>query len=321
MPMRFLTILLFWCCVLPSLFAQQEEQFTQFMHYKLGLNPAYAGAAGGISFAALTRNQWLGLNGAPQTQLVSFSMPAWGENVGLGANILRQTIGVSSNYSLETAYSYRIPAPRGYLNLGLQASARMIRTDFSKLNGTQPIEQDPVLPTTLQSRLVPNFGAGLYYYTDNFYMGVSVPRLIQNNIDLNDDGGIISREVRHTYLMTGFIVTLSDVIKLQPQALFKYVQGTPFDADINASLIFMDKFITGISYRTGGSKEKGLGESVSLMFSAQVAGRMLAGFSYDASLSELRRYSNGSLEVVLRFFLEGKAASPGTSVDDPRFFF
>ncbi len=320
MPMRYSTTLLILCCTFHSLFAQQEEQYTQFMHYKLGLNPAYAGSAGdGISFASLVRNQWAGLEGAPQTQLVSFSTIAWGENVGLGANILRQTIGVTSNYSLETAYSYRLPAPRGYLHLGLQASARMIRTDFSKLRGTQPIGQDPALPQTLQSRLVPNFGTGIYYYSDNFYLGISIPRLIQNNIDLSDDGGIISREVRHTYLMSGFIVPLADNIQLQPQALFKYVKGAPFDADINLSLIFMEKFIAGASYRIGGSKENGLGESVSLLFSALVAERMLVGFSYDATLSELRRYSNGSIEAVVRFFFAGKSSSK--SVEDPRFFF
>ena len=318
--MRLFISLLALCCTFQGLFAQQEEQFTQFMHYKLGLNPAYAGSAGdGISFAGLVRNQWSGLDGAPQTQLVSFSTIAWGENVGLGANILRQTIGVTSNYSLETAYSYRIPAPRGYLHLGLQASARMIRTDFAKLRGTQPIGQDPALPQTLQSRLVPNFGAGAYYYTDNFYLGISVPRLIQNNIDLSDDGGTISREVRHTYLMGGFIVPLAENIQLQPQALFKYVQGAPFDADVNLSLIFMEKFITGASYRIGGSKENGLGESVSLLFSAMIAERMLLGFSYDATLSELRRYSNGSVEAVLRFFFAGKSSSK--IVEDPRFFF
>jgi len=318
--MRLFTSLLALLFTLEGLFAQQEEQFTQFMHYKLGLNPAYAGSAGdGISFASLVRNQWSGLEGAPQTQLVSFSTIAWGENVGLGANILRQTIGVTSNYSLETAYSYRIPAPRGYLHLGLQASARMIRTDFSKLRGTQPIGQDPALPQTLQSRLVPNFGAGAYYHSENFYLGISIPRLIQNNIDFSDDGGTISKEVRHTYLMSGFIVPLADNIKLQPQALFKYVQGTPFDADINLNFIFMDKIVTGASYRSGGSKENGLGESVSLLFSAMVAERMLLGFSYDATLSELRRYSNGSIEAVLRFFFAGKSSS--TNVEDPRFFF
>lgn len=319
--MRILISLTLMFSLLTGAFAQQEEQYTQFMHYKLGLNPAYAGSSGGISFAGLVRSQWLGLEGAPETQLVSFSMPAWNQNIGLGANILRQTIGVTSNYSLEAAYSYRIRAPRGFINAGLQTSARMIRTDFSKLRGTQPIEEDPTVPGTIQSRLVPNFGAGLYYYTDNFYMGISVPRLLQNNIDLSDDGGTISREVRHAYLMTGFVVNLGGNTKLQPQTLFKYVKSAPFDADFNLSLIFFDRFVTGVSYRTGGSKERGVGESVSFMFSSQIGSKMMFGLSYDATLSDLRRYTSGTVEGVVRFFFAGKPLPGGDAVDDPLFFF
>ncbi|MBK8654641.1 MAG: type IX secretion system membrane protein PorP/SprF [Haliscomenobacter sp.] len=302
-----------------SLFAQQEEQYTQFMQYKLGLNPAYAGSSGGISISTLVRSQWIGLDGAPETQLVSFSIPVWNNNLGIGANMLRQTIGVTSNYTLETAYSYRIRAPRGFLHLGLQGSARLIRTDFGKLQGTQPIDQDGAIPNNLQSKFVPNFGAGLYYNAENFYFGLSVPRLLNVNIDLNDDQGTIAREVTHAYLMTGFIARLGDNLALQPQALFKYVKGAPFDADINLNLLILDRFTVGASYRLGGSKEKGLGESLAFLMGIQLSDKLLFGMSYDTTLSDLRRYNSGSIEGVLRFMLAGK--SEGGIYDSPRFFF
>lgn len=319
--LRILGLLLLLCGLSLPLQGQQEERYTQFMHNKLGINPGYAGSSGGISISSLVRNQWLGLDGAPETQLVSFSMPVWNENLGLGANVLRQTIGVTSNYSLETAYSYRIRAPRGYIHLGLQTSMRMIRTDFSRLRGTQPIEQDQAVPVNIQSKLVPNFGAGLYYEADNFYFGLSAPRLLKSNIDLSDDQGVISREVMHLYLMTGFLIRMNDNLSFQPQALFRYVEAAPFDADINLSLLILDRFSAGISYRLGGSRAKGPGESIALLLGAQVSEKLLFGISYDATLSELQRYTDGTVEGVLRFMFAGKSSKGSGNVDSPRYFF
>jgi type IX secretion system PorP/SprF family membrane protein len=303
-----------------SVQAQQENQFTQFQHYKLGFNPAYAGNAEGISFAALVRQQWLGIKGAPQVQLVSLHMPVLNNKVGLGANFARSSIGVTNQYTAELAYAYRIPAPRGHLNLGLMTSIRNFQMNFSELEGSQPTSIDNAIPAGMQSKFVPNFGAGIYYDAQNFYIGLSSPRLLNVNIDLSDGSGTISREVPHFFLMTGVMIPLGDKFKLQPQTLLKYVKGAPFDADANVSLIFNDKMTMGVSYRLGGSRETGLGEAISGLFSIQMGKNLLIGMSYDATLSELRRYNNGSAEVVLRYFINGRN-SGDVIYENPRFFF
>lgn len=312
------------CCVI-SLFAgslrgQQEERYTQFMLNKLSINPGYAGSSGGIVLSSLVRSQWIGLEGAPETQLLSFSMPLWNDNLGLGANMSRQTIGVSSNYSLETAYAYRIRAPRGYLHLGLQASARFLRTDFSKLQGTQPVETDQAVPPNIQSKLVPNFGAGLYYDADNFYFGISAPRLLKSNIDLSDDQGIISREVLHLYLMAGFVLPMGANVALQPQGLVRIVEASPLEVDINMSMLFMEKFSVGVSYRPGGGRAGSIGESVAFLLGAQVSDKWLFGMSYDYTLSNLKNYTDGTVEGVLRCTLSGNSGR-SRNVDSPRDFF
>ncbi|MDX1940789.1 MAG: type IX secretion system membrane protein PorP/SprF [Saprospiraceae bacterium] len=306
-------------------FSQQDEQYTQFMHYKLGFNPAYAGSEGAPSISALVRNQWIGIDGAPQTQLLTFNMPAVNNRVGIGASVSRQTIGVTENYTADAAYAYHLPFARGYLSLGLQASVRLLRVNFSELQGTQATDTDGAIPADYQSRYIPNFGAGIYFYKGNdLFFGVSVPRILESNIDLADSKDVLSREVPHFYAMGGVKIGLGEKVQLQPQILVKYVTGAPFDADVNLNLIFSERFTTGISYRIGGNKNNNIGESVSLLLAAEISENIMFGVSYDATLSELKDYNSGSVEGVIRYFFAGKSRGekfdePGKS-RDPRFF-
>lgn len=297
---------------------QQEDQFTQFMYYKMGFNPAYAGSQDGPTITALVRNQWLGLEGAPQAQLLTFNMPLFSSRVGFGASVMRHTIGATTRLTAETAYAYRIRMGRGVLGLGLQGSIRLFQVNYDKVESTQPKESDEAIPVGVQSRYVPNFGAGFYYSNNRFFLGFSIPRLLHNSIDLADVGTILSREVSHVYGMVGMLFDAGDNLQLQPQMMLKYVKGAPFDADINMNVIFSEKITTGISYRLGGSKTNGIGESVSLIFGIQLSDDFLLGLSYDYTLSELRTYNSGSLEGVLRYSIGGR--SQGKEYISPRFF-
>ncbi len=301
-------------------FGQQEDQFTQFMHYKLGYNPAYAGSTGGTRVTAMARNQWIGLDGAPQSQLITFNMAALdSKKLGIGASLMRNTIGVTDRYTLEGDYAYRFLLGNGYLGIGLSASIRMIRVNFDEVRATQPKDTDSAIPVGFQSRYVPNFGAGIYYNTENFYFGFSAPRLLENSIDLASAGGVLSKEVSHFYGMTGFVIPIKDdEIKMQPHLLLKYVAGAPFDADFNLSVTFMNKITTGASYRIGGSKSNPLGESVSLLFSAQVSKSVLFGLSYDYTLTGLRSYNSGSVEGFVHYIIGGE--EEGAIFENPRFF-
>jgi len=302
------------------LFAQQEDQFTQFMHYKLGFNPAYAGSTGGTRITALARQQWIGIEGAPQSQLITFNMAALdSKRLGVGGSLVRHTIGVTDRYTLEGDYAYRFELGNGYMGMGLSASIRMIRINFDEVRATQPKETDSAIPIGYQSRYVPNFGAGIFYNTEDFYFGFSAPRLLQNSIDLADTGETLTKEAVHFYGMTGFVIPLKgDDIKMQPHLLLKYVAGAPFDADVNVSVTFMNKFTGGISYRIGGNKSNAFGESASAMFSAQVSKNILFGLAYDYTLSDLRDYNSGSAEIFVHYIIGGE--EEGEIFENPRFF-
>lgn len=302
-----------------SLSAQQDEQYTQFMFNKLRYNAAYAGSNGMPCLTAIHRNQWIGLEGAPTSQIVSFDMPFLKNRIGVGGNIIRQSISVTENITMDGSYAYRIPLGPGVMGLGLQASLRYFRTDFSELEATQSIGSDGAIPVGIQSKFVPNFGLGFYYHTDEFYLGFSAPRLLQNNIDLADDQGVISREVQHLYLMGGVIIGEGD-FKFLPQALIKYNPTIPFDADLNLSFILMDRITVGGTYRLGGSKERGFGESIGVLFSAQINDEFLMGVSYDATLSDLKDYQDGSIELALRVCFGNREDAPDKEYVNPRHF-
>ncbi len=312
------TTLLF-CGLSTLLLGQQEQHYTQFMYNKLALNPGYAGSHDAACFTGIYRSQWIGLEGAPETQILSFDMPLLNKRVGVGMNIVRNTIGISEKWTIDGIYTYRVRLGRGTLGLGVQASVRYFGMDFtdSRLRATQAISSDGGIPVGAQNKYVPNFGAGLYYSTEKYYIGLSAPRFLQNNIDFNNLSGVLGREVPHLYLMTGILWQINQTTKLQPQLLLKYVDNTPFDIDVNVNAIFMDRYTVGVTYRAGGSSEVGFGESIDFLVAAQLNKQFLLGFSYDITLSEIKDYNSGSIEAVVRYCLD---AAEGEEIINPRFF-
>lgn len=311
----FSTIVL--CLIVVVAFGQQDRQNTQFMQYKLGYNPGYAGAKESTCIACLHRSQWLGLEGAPEFTALSFNMPLFNQKVGIGANLERYKVGLFESYTFDGVYSYRVRMGQGSLGLGVQASVRSLRGNFQMATATEDRTADQSIPLGQENKVLANFGAGLYYSSPKFYAGISVPRFLKNNIDFADENQIISREVNHFYFMGGVTFELSDKVKLQPQTLIKYVANAPVDADVNANLIINNRYIFGLTYRLGGNKETSTGESLDLLLAAQLTNNLLFSMSYDMTISDLRAYNSGSIEASLHYCF-GK--SQGEEYTNPRFF-
>ena len=312
-------LILLAICSSMSLFAQQEQQFTQFMYNKLAYNPAYAGSNFNTCLTVLHRSQWIGFDGAPSAQFVSFNSTLLNGKVGVGGNILHQSIGITNNYTLDGNYAYRVPVVHGNLGIGLQASVRYRSINFSdsRLISTVPLSQDEAIDAGQRSKFVPNFGVGAYYNQENFYIGLSVPRLIRNNIGFSQNATGLTKEEIHIYAMAGFIFPISSSVKLQPQALFKYAKNSPFDAEANLNAVYQDKYTLGLTYRVGGSTKVGFGESLDFLLGIQASEKWMVGLSYDYSLSEIKDFSSGSVEVMLRYC---PRKAEGETFVNPRFF-
>ncbi|MDX1408582.1 MAG: type IX secretion system membrane protein PorP/SprF, partial [Saprospiraceae bacterium] len=293
--------------------------YTMFMFNKLGLNPGYAGYHDHACISALYRNQWLGFEGAPEAQMISIQGPVNQQRIGLGLNLHRISLGISSQVTLDGIYAYRIPMGNGTLSLGAQASVRQMQVDYTDpaLKAVQDLSLDPGVDLGTESKTVANFGAGIYYNTERFYLGFSVPRLMNADIDFEENNLFVSREEQHFYLMTGYVFNVNYTLDFVPQILVKYVDGAPVNVDINASVIWKIDYTFGLTARTGGGSGD-LFDSLDALVAARIARGLLLGVSYDLTLSELSKHANGSIELVLRYCFgqEGRQIR----FENPRYF-
>ena len=292
--------------------AQQEPMQTQFFFNKLAHNPGYAGSEGTPEIAAAYRNQWMGLDGAPNTQTISYNQPIFNERVGIGANLSRYSLAITRAITLDMVYNYRIKMEKGTLGIGIQAGARHFYQNWgdSRIISDVPRTSDLSIPSGANSKVVANFGAGFYYKTDTWYVGAAGKRLYGNNIDFAKDDGRFSREVLHLNAMVGSTFKLSKNWKLMPQMLMKYVPNAPFDVDVNATMVLQDKYFGGLTYRTGSGVTSAAGESVDVLLGMQATEKIFFCLSYDIGLTPLRKHSNGTIEATARYQFNPPA--PGT---------
>lgn len=311
--------------------AQQDGMFTKYMFNTLSYNPAYAGSKEYLSMVALYRNQWWGIEGAPSTQTVSIHSP-FKERVGLGFNVTNDKIGVSGSTVGSFSYAYRIPFGKGKVSIGLQATVMNYRADFGILKFKDPRVQDESFRNDV-NLWAPNFGTGVFYYSDKFYAGFSIPHLL--NTDLRREGISTNRWAqlyRHYYFTTGVAIPISgESIIFKPSLLIKSVGlfgnfssdtdnlkpiGAPNEFDIDLSLLFYQSLWVGASFRSsfeafiGSSSSVDSGDIWAMM---HLRKGIRVGLAYDFTLTELREYAKGSFEIMVGYdfyFQEKKVATP-----------
>lgn len=306
----FLRILLL-VLIATGLQAQQNPQYTQFMFNKLYFNPAYAGSKRVSSLSLLYRQQWAGMDGAPRTQTFNFHAPLLKERLGLGLSVTNDAIGLTNMWNVEGSYSYRIPVNEdAFFSAGLRTSIRSIQMRWDQADPTQLL--DNTIPGAESSKIVPNFGFGLYYDNPNFYVGFSIPHLINSNIDFTEGTATASIEPRlerHYYLMGGLILDLTPNIKFKPAAMIKAVARSPLDLDVNASFLFYEKFWAGLTFR--------LGESIDGVIQYVFSKRFRLGLAYDFPTNRLRQFNQGSFEVFVEYNF---VMRQDLKLHNPRFF-
>ncbi|MEK6509851.1 type IX secretion system membrane protein PorP/SprF [Myroides sp. C4067] len=292
--------------LIPSLYAQQDPQYTQYMYNTNMINPAYAGSRGTLNVLGMYRTQWVGLDGAPKTANVSVSTPLGESGLGLGVNFTNDRIGAMDENNISIDLAYAIDLNENYkLAFGLKGTANLLSVDYTKLNIHNPT--DPVSQENINNKFNPNIGAGLYMYSDKAYVGLSVPNFLTT--DRYDDNDITTmRQKMHFYLMGGYVFDLSQDILFKPAALVKAVSGAPLQVDLTANFLFYDKFTLGGAYRWDAS--------VSALAGFQVNENLFVGYSYDFDTTTLRHYNSGSHEIFLRFELFNRRST----INAPRFF-
>ena len=291
--------------------AQQDAQYTQYMYNTIGINPAYAGSRGVFSIAALHRSQWIGLDGSPTTQTLNLHSPV-SQRVGLGLSIINDEIGNGTNQDtyFDGSFSYTIPfSDEAKLSFGLKAGGHLLNIDFNKLRNYDP----SVLTDTpnIDQKFSPNFGAGVYYHTEHFYLGLSVPNFLETTHFANSGGAsYLAQERMNWYVISGYVFELNPDLKFKPAALLKAVKGAPLQVDLSASFLFNDKFSLGAAYRWDAA--------LSALFGFQITDQLMLGLAYDKETTELgnTQFNDGSFEVFIRYEFRNRYRK----VITPRFF-
>ncbi|WKZ65235.1 MAG: type IX secretion system membrane protein PorP/SprF [Flavobacteriales bacterium] len=291
-----------------ALFAQQDPQFTQYMFNLLALNPAYAGSSDRVSLKALTRHQWVGFEGAPTTQTLTAHSPVFNESFALGGTIMRDAHGPITQYTFMVDAAYRMFLGESKLAFGLKGGLNLFQGRFTELN---PLTAgDQVFQQNVNTKLDPQFGFGIMWYSDRHYLGISTPKLLRTEFFQTDSLAFVSQPGQrpHYFLSGGYVFDLGLYHKFKPTFLVKAVQGAPVSFDLSANVLFFEKFWLGAMYRHT--------DAVGALAQYHITNDLTIGYAYDFPLSPLRNYSGGSHEIMLGLEL-GK---PAKGIRSPRYF-
>ena len=282
---------------------QQDPQYTQYMYNMNIINPAYAGSREGLSFGLLYRNQWSKIDGAPETGTFFGHAPV-GNNLGLGLSVIADQLGPvrETNTYVDVSYTLKLGGEHR-LAFGVKAGATFHDIGLASIDLIDP--GDPFFQDINET--TPNIGAGFFYYTNKYYLAVSVPNMLAS-VHLDANGNKIGSETQHYFVTGGYVFDLSPNTELKPSFMVKSSFDAPTSFDVNLNARFFKKFEIGASYR--------LDDSFSGLVNFAISESVRVGYAYDAVSSDIRAFAPASHEVMLLFDLN----FPKRVSRSPRYF-
>lgn len=286
-----------------SVHAQQDPLYSQYMFNTLAFNPAYAGSADVFTVMALSRHQWVGFEGAPATQTFLAHTPLRNQALALGLTAMTDKVGPARQTGafLDLAYRIRTGADTR-LSFGLKGGVNSFQAELAGLATVNPDQAN----VNVQGQLMPNFGFGLYWHAPRYYVGLSAPKLLENELVPASTGVITtSSEVRHFFLMGGYVLDLGRDLKFKPSFMTRVVKGSPLSVDLNASFLLRERIWFGALYR--------LGNAFGVFGQYRVNDQLSVGYAFDLTTTKLGAYNAGTHEVMLSYdlrFIKGRTISP-----------
>lgn len=273
--------------------AQHNGALSQYMFNSLVLSPGYTGAKEVMMLNMNLRQQWTGFTGAPKAQILSIHTPLKNRKLALGAMLVRESIGVSSDIKLSGSFAYRMNLSRGKLALGVSAGIGAASADWSLVNTTEEI--DPLFQGNERSTIRPIFGTGFFYKQKEWYAGYSIPSIIAYDYDITGSTVEMNFDMnRMEHLITGgYVFKINRKTHLKPSFLLRYMPTTGVQVDINTNIILDNKYWLGISYRTS--------DAVVALLEYNISDKLKMGYSYDFTLSDISIYSAGSHEIGIEY--------------------
>ena len=278
-------------CIFPFLgIAQQLPQFSQYMYNTVAVNPAYAGSRERLNITLLNRNQWVGLNGAPVTQTFSAHSAVPATKLGVGLSFINDKLGYENSTYIYADASYTINTSEKFrLSFGVKVGMSKYGLNADLLSD-QNAMGDQFLDKIF-NRWKTNIGVGIYYRSDDWYLGISAPRLF--NYDNNTEIEYNAIDRASTFLIGGLMYKFNPQLKFKPTFLVKYTNGAPVSVDLTANFLINDKLWLGAAYRVT--------ESFGALMSIEANDNLKFGYSYEINTSAISPYTSGSHEIFISY--------------------
>lgn len=294
--------------------AQQDPQFTQYMYNMSVINPAYATAEEGIlNLGGLYRTQWVGVEGAPRTGTFFAHNPIT-ERIEAGISFTNDNIGdIVNENNIFADVAYVLPVGlESKISFGVKAGVRMFDANFDGLVlQSGPASGDNAFNENV-NRAFPNLGIGAFFFTDNYYLGLSAPNMLSTK-HLENENGIKATGVEsmHFFFTGGYVFDINENLKLKPAFMGRAVKGAPLALDITANVLIHEKLEAGLGYR--------LDDAVSALVNFRITPELRIGYAYDYTTTNLGDFNSGSHEIFILFDVDLFGFKGGYD-RSPRFF-
>ncbi|MFH1319890.1 MAG: type IX secretion system membrane protein PorP/SprF [Bacteroidota bacterium] len=281
-------------------YAQQLPYHSQYMFNDFLINPAVAGSKDYFPIMLTYRNQWIGFKDAPETMTLSMHGPVTSKQIKIGGILFTDKTGPTSRSGAALSYVHHLQLGKDKVSFGLSAILFQYILDKSELTTDEP--GDKAIDGGTVKKIVPEATFGVYYYGKNYYAGFSVPQLIQMKVNIGGSQ-LLNKMVRHYFLTAGYKFDINDNFSIEPSLLLKAITAAPVQIDINSKLCYQmpgvksPSFWLGFSYRTE--------ESVIALLGAEKS-NFSFGYSYDFTLTNIKKYSTGSHEIFAGYNLPVK---------------
>lgn len=285
---KYIYIIVFFTMVGQS-YGQQQATYAQYMFNGLAINPAYAGSQDVLSANFLGRVQSVGLPGAPETQTFAIHSPIASQRFAVGFMVVNDHIGVINQTGLSGIYAYRLPIKKGgSISFGLQLGMSAYRANYTELD----LYQNDLLfaSNVRQNRL--NVGAGIYITKPLWYLGLSMPHMMNNVFDRAKDFKTVYQSIPVIFT-GGYVFIVNPMFKVKPNFLFKAVDGRPVELDLNANILFDDVVWVGVSYK--------FVNAVVLLTEVQLTDQLRFGYSYTITTGPIKQAELGSHELLVQY--------------------
>lgn len=307
-PLKFCVYIIFALFFLngEKSYAQQQPLYTLYPFNVYRYNQAYAGFDNSLSITGSIRKQWDGFDNAPSSQLINAHFPLYALSAGAGIQFESDQSGPEKKISGLVSYNYVISAMGyGLLSLGgsvgfMQKSidGRLLRTPDGNYEPGVIDHNDTKVPNELVRGSTPFANIGIFFANNMIETGLSVENLVSGKIK-SSDGSFEYDPDRVYNLGFSYIWKYDEDLIITPSLMLRTdLRQTQLEVFVKTQI--KNNIYFGLSLR--GYNRQTI-DALNFIAGYRFNKNWTLLYSYDLSLSGLRKVNSGSHEILINYNL------------------